>query len=125
MKSTNSNSTCKQTVSNIHIITYLLELVNQSRPFNTVVGLVFPQARAKGLAALVCESSYKSLFIVSKACLSQVPIRVTVMHCCDQASAVECKNSCRTVLARDSSTDQEIIDSLQQTCGPPQLHVSI
>ncbi|XP_054265987.1 reversion-inducing cysteine-rich protein with Kazal motifs [Macrosteles quadrilineatus] len=54
-----------------------------------------------------------------------VPNPHKFVHCCDEATSAECHNSCRRVL-QESSTDQEIIDGLQEGgCGPPLLHEKI
>ncbi|XP_039290122.1 reversion-inducing cysteine-rich protein with Kazal motifs isoform X1 [Nilaparvata lugens] len=47
------------------------------------------------------------------------------LHCCEKTTKVDCREACRTSL-RTKSTDQEIIDSLQEGgCGPPLLHEAL
>nr|CAD7570965.1 unnamed protein product [Timema californicum] len=44
------------------------------------------------------------------------------LHCCDKAGNEDCKDTCKRIL-RTKTSDQEIVDSLQEEgCGPPLPH---
>ncbi|KAG8334785.1 hypothetical protein J6590_082784, partial [Homalodisca vitripennis] len=84
-----------------------------------------PNRNAKTALLHACsEGSLRTLSCVNNFTRSApVPNPVKFLHCCDQATNAECHDTCRCIL-QESSTDQEIIDSLQEGgCGPPLLHV--
>ncbi|KAG8279611.1 hypothetical protein J6590_100929, partial [Homalodisca vitripennis] len=86
-----------------------------------------PNRNAKTALLHACsEGSPRTLSCVNNFTRSApVPNPVKFLHCCDQATNAECHDTCRRIL-QESSTDQEIIDSLQEGgCGPPLLHEKI